>query len=66
MSKKLVQRGTNMVFTLQPDGDVLVEDPSTGQSGIFTRDGTPVSGDLRYADQVMLDYVAGVYTGPEK
>jgi hypothetical protein len=66
MSKKLVQRGTNMVFTLLPDGNVSVENPETGESGVFTRDGTRISGELRYADQVMLDYVAGAYTGPEK
>ncbi|AWK73890.1 hypothetical protein CBI38_22340 [Rhodococcus oxybenzonivorans] len=66
MSKKLVQRGTNMVFALLPDGTVAVEDPATGQSGVFERDGTRVSGDLSYADQVMLDYVAGAYIGPDK
>ncbi|EFC86817.1 hypothetical protein [Parafrankia sp. EUN1f] len=66
MSKKLVQRGTNMIFTLLLDGNVFVEDPATGQSGVFTRDGLPVSGELKYADQVMLDYVAGAYTDAEK
>jgi hypothetical protein len=65
MSKRLVQRSTNMVFTLLPDGTVSVESPDTGQSGIFKRDGTRISGDLVYADQVMLDYVAGAYTGQD-
>ncbi len=63
MNKRLVQRSTNMVFTLLPDGTVSVENPETGQSGVFERDGTPVSGDLTYADQVMLDYVAGAHNG---
>jgi len=62
MVKKLVQPGTNRVFTLLSDGTVEVEDPATGESGVFRRDGTPVSGVLVYADQVMLDYVAGAYT----
>jgi hypothetical protein len=65
MNKKLVQRGTNMIFTLLDDGSVEVEDPQTGESGVFLRDGTRVSGDLVYADQVMLDYVAGAFTGDE-
>ena len=62
MVKKLVQPGTNRVFTLLSDGTVEVEDPATGESGVFRRDGTRVSGELVYADQVMLDYVAGAYT----
>ncbi|XVQ14973.1 hypothetical protein ACQP1W_21295 [Spirillospora sp. CA-255316] len=65
MSKRLVQRGTNMAFTLLPDGTVEVESLDTGQRGVFKRDGTPISGDLNYADQVMLDYVAGAYTGQD-
>ncbi|MEU1275460.1 hypothetical protein [Streptomyces sp. NPDC005799] len=65
MSKKLVQRGTNMVFTLLPDGTVEVEKPDTGERGVFRRDGTRVSGDLTYADQVMLDYVAGAHTASQ-
>jgi hypothetical protein len=65
MNKKLVQRGTNMVFTLLPDGTVEVEKPDTGERGVFRRDGTRVSGDLTYADQVMLDYVAGAHTAPQ-
>jgi len=65
MSKRLVQRTTNMVFTLLPDGTVAVESPDTGRSGVFKRDGTHLSGDLTYADQVMLDYVAGAYTGQD-
>jgi hypothetical protein len=59
MGNRLVQRTTNMVFTLLPDGNVEVESLESGQKGVFMRDGTPVSGDLKYADQVMLDYVAG-------
>lgn len=63
MDKSLVQRSTNMVFTLLEDGTVSVESPDTGESGVFKRDGTRVSGDLTYADQVMLDYVAGAFIG---
>ena len=65
MVKKLVQPGTNRVFTLLPDGTVEVRDPATGESGVFRRDGTPVSGELLYADQVMIDYVAGAHTGTQ-
>lgn len=62
MRKSLVQRTTNMVFTLLDDGTVEVEKSDTGERGVFRRDGTRVSGDLTYADQVMLDYVAGAHT----
>jgi hypothetical protein len=65
MSKRLVQRTTNMAFTLLPDGTVEVESLDTGQTGVFKRDGTRISGDLVYADQVMLDYVAGAFTGQD-
>ncbi|RYF56333.1 MAG: hypothetical protein EOO27_18680 [Comamonadaceae bacterium] len=66
MSKKLVQRNTNRVFELLPDGTVSVEDPNTGESGVFKRDGTRVSGNLSYADQVMIDYVAGAYASKQE
>lgn len=65
MSKSLVQRTTNMVFTLLDDGTVEVEKRETGERGVFRRDGSRVSGDLVYADQVMLDYVAGAHTAPQ-
>ena len=64
MGKRLVQRATNMAFELRPDGTVEVEKLDTGERGVFQRDGTRVSGDLTYADQVMLDYVAGAYIDP--
>ena len=51
MGKRLVQRATNMVFTLLPDGTVEVEKPDTGERGVFRRDGSRVSGDLTYADR---------------
>lgn len=62
MVKRLVQRATNMVFTLCADGTVEVEKLDTGERGVFRRDGTRVSGDLAYADQVMLNYVAGAHS----
>jgi hypothetical protein len=64
MSKRLVQRTTNMAFSVVPDGTVAIESPYTGESGAFKRGGPSLFGDLAYADQVMLDYPAGSDGGP--
>jgi hypothetical protein len=61
MGKSFVHPKTKQVFRLLADGTVEVQDPS-GQSGVFTRDGGWLSGDLRYADAVMCDFVGGTYT----
>ncbi|KAA0120625.1 transposase [Mycolicibacterium sp. P9-22] len=60
MVKEFVHPRTRQRFTLRDDGQVEVLDPS-GASGVFTRDGTWVSGELRHTDAVMCDFVGGTY-----
>lgn len=60
MAKEFVHPQNKQVFTVLKDGMVEVRDPS-GQSGVFTRDGVWVSGELRFADAVMCDFVGGTY-----
>jgi len=64
MAKSFVHPATKQVFTLQGDGTIEVRDPS-GISGIFTRDGAWVSGELRFAELVMLEFVGGTYQPTE-
>ena len=59
--KRFVQPTTGLAFTLQSDGTVAVEDPARQLSGVFTRAGEWVSGDLRYADEVMCEFVGGAF-----
>ena len=47
------------IYQTMDDGMVQVEDPKTGQSGIFTPDAKWVSGDLTYADHHMVGHVGG-------
>jgi hypothetical protein len=60
MAKSFIHPATKQVFTLQQDGTIEVKDPS-GISGIFRRDGSWVSGELRFAELVMLEFVGGTY-----
>ena len=55
---KLVHPLTRVSFEEQEDGLVLVTDPS-GSTGLFRPDGTHVSGEVRYADPHMVDWVGG-------
>lgn len=64
MAKSFVHPATKQVYTLQPDGTIEVKDPS-GISGIFQRDGSWVSGELRFAELVMLEFVGGTYQPAE-
>ncbi len=60
MAKAFVHPKTKQVFTLLPDGLIEVSDPS-GVRGVFHRDGSWVSGELRFAEPVMLEFVGGAY-----
>jgi hypothetical protein len=60
MGKSFVHPKTKQVFTLLEDGSIEVQDPA-GISGVFKRDGSWVSGELRFAEPVMLDFVGGTY-----
>ncbi len=61
MGKSFVHPKTKQVFRVLEDGTVEVQDPS-GITGVFSRDGAWLSGELRYADAVMCDFVGGTYT----
>ena len=49
----------NQTFELLEDGTVRVEDLDQKLTGIFRREGKRVSGELRFADPQMLDWVGG-------
>ncbi|KAA9164369.1 transposase [Amycolatopsis acidicola] len=66
MAKRFVQATTKIAFTLQDDGTVLAEDPGSGTSGVFTRTGDWISGELTHADQVMCEFVGGTYVAPDE
>lgn len=55
---KLVHPKTKVTFEEQDDGLVLVTEPD-GKTGMFRVDGTHVSGEVRYADPHMVDWVGG-------
>jgi hypothetical protein len=60
VAKEFVHPKTKQRFTLLGDGTIEVTDPS-GTTGVFSRDGTWLSGELRFADAVMCDFVGGTY-----
>jgi hypothetical protein len=59
MGDKVKHPVKNQTFELLDDGTVRVEDLDAKISGIFLRNGTRVSGDLRFADPQMLDWIGG-------
>jgi hypothetical protein len=59
MGDKVQHPVKNQTFELLDDGTVRVEDLDAKTSGIFLRNGRRVSGDLRFADPQMLDWIGG-------
>ena len=47
------------VYETMDDGNVSINDPKTGESGVFTPDAVWISGDLKYGDQHMIGHVGG-------
>tara|TARA_A100001037_G_C15106175_1_gene616557 strand:+ start:1260 stop:1442 length:183 start_codon:yes stop_codon:yes gene_type:complete len=41
------------------DGNVSVEDPKSGTSGVFTPDGVWISGELKSGDHHLIGHVGG-------
>jgi hypothetical protein len=60
---KLRHAFTGHTYERLSDGLVLVEDPATGQSGIFDYTGRWRSGDLKSAEIHMLSWVGGPHAG---
>lgn len=50
---------SGFVYETMDDGNVRVEDPKTGKSGVFTPDAVWVSGDLKYGDHHLIGHIGG-------
>jgi hypothetical protein len=65
MGKKFVHPRTGEVYLAMEDGTVTVTDPATGESGLFSRGGEWISGELRSTDAVMCEFVGGTTARPK-
>lgn len=60
--KRMRHPVSGALYEVQSDGLVRVEE-SDGRSGLFHKDGRWHSGDLRFADPHLCDYVGGRHPG---
>ena len=60
MAKKrsLIDPVTKYQYTLADGGNVLVEDPASGQRGLFAPDGQFIEGELNYANRQLLGWIS--------
>lgn len=59
MGDKVKHPVKNQTFELLDDGTVLVQDLDDNISGTFLRSGKKVSGELKFADPQMLNWIGG-------
>ncbi len=50
---------SGFVYETMDDGNVSVDDPNSGHSGVFTPDAVWISGDLKYGDHHLIGHVGG-------